>query len=989
MMKNVVKKNQKIPFLFMLMLLACMSASAQFQVKGTVVSANDSEPMIGVTILENGTHNGCITDLNGNYSISVESSNATLEASFIGYKSQTVKVSGRNVINFRLEEDTEVLDEVVVVGYGTMEKKRVTSAITSISADDMMSGLGGATIATALQGKISGLTTTGSASPNASNGYQLRGVASVNAGQGPLVVIDGIPGGDLRAINQEDIQSIDVLKDASAGAIYGTRAAAGVILVTTKKAKEGKTQVNYSCELSIESVRKHLDLLSSQEYIERGLGQDYGYDTDWYKELTRDNPLSQRHVLTISGGTKDLQLYSSLMYSDQQGIVRGDGRTDYSARLNGRYSMWDGVAEISMKAQFRQADRDKRNGSYTFQKAIELNPTIPLWDPENPSNYNVSGPGMGGNSWNPVADIEYKDYSAKDQWFLGDATLKLNLMKGLSVQGTMGLDLRQYQYNLYYSQKHNESVTSSKRGKATHEFSKSLNKSFEAYANYMREFGDHFIDAVAGYSFYENEGTESFEMTNANFTVDGIGPWDMSAGTDLSDGQASMESNKNPRQRLLSFFGRANYSYADKYMATVSYRREGSSKFGKNNRWGNFWSVSGGWRISNETFLRDVRWVNDLKVRLGYGVTGNNGFGNGYTTRMYKANDMWPTNGIWQPGYGSVRNVNPDLKWEEKSELNFGLDFSLFDDRLWGKFDIYHRKVDDMLYEVNAPMPPMVHDTVMKNIGSLENKGWEFELGGDIVRSKNFRYTSSLRLSHNKSKIKRLGDDGYFLDQVTFPSPGNPGTAVRLQNGVEIGQFFVYKYAGLDEDGKWMIYDKNNEIVPAVDGTKSNLVAENKHFVGNAIPKVILSWDHTFRYKNWDLSVFLRSWLDYDVFSQVNMYYGLANDSQLNVLKSAYTRNRNIKDEKILCDYWIDDASFLKIDAINLGYTLDLKRWTRYIQSAKIYLTIRDVAVFTDYNGINPEVDINGLNPGFEYVNNTASMYPQTTRFTLGVQLTF
>lgn len=283
----------------------------------------------------------------------------------------------------------------------------------------------------------------------------------------------------------------------------------------------------------------------------------------------------------------------------------------------------------------------------------------------------------------------------------------------------------------------------------------------------------------------------------------------------------------------------------------------------------------------------------------------------------------------------------------------------------------------------------MVHDTVMKNIGSLENRGWEFELGGDIVHSKNFRYTSSVRLSHNKTRINRLGDDGFFLDEVTFPSPGNPGTAVRLQNGLELGQFFIYKYAGLDENGKWLIYDKNNEIVPAIDGSTSNLIAENKHFVGNAIPKVILSWDHTFKYKNWDLSVYLRSWLDYDVFSQVNMYYGLANDSQLNVLKSAYTRNRNIKDEKILCDYWLDDGSFLKIDAINLGYTLDLRKWTRYIQSAKLYLTIRDLAVFTNYNGLNPEVDINGLYPGFEYVNDTASMYPQTTRFTLGVQITF
>ena len=206
-------------------------------------------------------------------------------------------------------------------------------------------------------------------------------------------------------------------------------------------------------------------------------------------------------------------------------------------------------------------------------------------------------------------------------------------------------------------------------------------------------------------------------MSNYDFPVDGVGPWDMGVGSYLTDGRASMDSNKDPRERLLSMFGRANYSYKDRYMATVSFRREGSSKFGVNNRWGNFWAVSGGWRLSNEAFMRDVGWISDLKVRLGYGVTGNSGFGNGYTTRMYEANDMWPTNGVWQPGYGSIRNINPDLKWEEKSELNFGLDFSLFNDRLWGKFDLYFRQVDDMLYSVNAPMPPMVHDTVMKNIG--------------------------------------------------------------------------------------------------------------------------------------------------------------------------------------------------------------------------------------------------------------------------------
>lgn len=973
----------------LLLTSAALSLQAQTrnQVSGRVTDAA-GEPLVGATVVVVGTTTGTTTDIDGNYAINAPTA-GQLKFSYIGYAEQTVEIGTQSVINITLQDDSQVLKDVVVIGYGTMEKKSVTSSITSIKGDDLTAGMGGSTIATVLQGKVPGLTISGSSSPNSSNGFQLRGVASINASQSPLVVIDGIPGGDMRALIQEDIESIDVLKDASAGAIYGTRAAGGVILITTKRAKQGRVSVNYTGEFSIESIRKYPDLLSSSEYVEYGLGEDYGSDTDWFKELTNELPFSQRHTVSLSGGTEAAQVYTSFMAQDQKGIVIGDNRKDYSGRINARFNLFDGLVEVRANAQFREAERDNRNSSGIFKMAFGLNPTIPLYDPENPSDYNVVGNGISGTSFNPVADIMLRTKNGKDQWLLADATVKINLMKGLSLQGTVGIDKRQYQEYTYVSHDHKESIDNSRRGGASHKFSKDNRVSVEAYANYHRTFAeDHTLDAVAGYSFWQ-AGGESFSMSNYDFPVDGVGPWDMGVGSYLTDGRASMDSSKDPRERLLSLFGRANYSYKDRYMATVSFRREGSSKFGPNNRWGNFWAVSGGWRLSNEAFMRDIRWIDDLKIRLGYGVTGNNGFGNGYTTRMYTANDMWPTNGIWQPGYGSVRNINPDLKWEEKSELNVGFDFALFDNRLWGKFDLYYRQVNDMLYNVNAPMPPMVHDTVMKNIGSLENRGWEFELGGDIVRSKNFRYTSSVRLSHNKTRINRLGDDGFFLDEVTFPSPGNPGTAVRLQNGLELGQFFIYKYAGLDENGKWLIYDKNNEIVPAIDGSTSNLIAENKHFVGNAIPKVILSWDHTFKYKNWDLSVYLRSWLDYDVFSQVNMYYGLANDSQLNVLKSAYTRNRNIKDEKILCDYWLDDGSFLKIDAINLGYTLDLRKWTRYIQSAKLYLTIRDLAVFTNYNGLNPEVDINGLYPGFEYVNDTASMYPQTTRFTLGVQITF
>jgi len=478
-------------------------------------------------------------------------------------------------------------------------------------------------------------------------------------------------------------------------------------------------------------------------------------------------------------------------------------------------------------------------------------------------------------------------------------------------------------------------------------------------------------------------------MTNADFSIDGVGPWDMADGTWLNDGRASMNSNKDPRERLLSVFGRVNYSYDDKYLFQASIREEGSSKFGPNNRWGTFWAASGGWRVSSEEFMKDISWISDLKVRLGYGVTGNNGFGNGYSTRQYKSYLSWslPTGGFVS-SYGSAENINPDLKWEEKHEINAGFDFSFFDNRLWGKFDYYVRNVKDLLYDTSVPQPPYIYSTMMKNIGSLQNKGYEFEIGGDIIRTKDFVWSTSLRYSHNKSRIKDMGAD-FYLDMEKFPSPGNPGYAVRLQNNSDIGQFYVYKYAGLSEDGKWLIYDKNNEIVLAQDGNVNNLVDENKHFIGNAIPKAIIAMDHTIRWNNWDLSVYLRSWLDFDVYSQVNMYYGLQRPDQYNVLKMAYTKNKDINDEKILTDYFIEDGSFLKIDAINLGYTFDLVKYDLPLSKAKLYCTIKDVATFTKYTGIDPEVNINGLAPGIEYISDTSSMYPKTTRFTFGVQLNF
>ncbi|MGN0189471.1 MAG: SusC/RagA family TonB-linked outer membrane protein [Candidatus Cryptobacteroides sp.] len=967
----------------------CNLSYAQTRTLTGKITDVTGEPLAGASVLVEGTSNGAGADADGNYSITAKEGDV-LCFSFIGFTDKKIRLANQSVLNVMLNEDNFSLEETVVIAYGTLEKKQVTSSITSLKADDLTAGLGGSTIATALVGKIPGLTISGTSSPNSENNFQLRGVASVNADKSPLVVIDGIPGGDFRALNTEDIESIDVLKDASAGAIYGTRAAGGVILVTTKKAREGRVSASYTGEFSTEVIKRRPDMLTSDEYIEYGLGTDYGSDTNWYNALLNEYAFSHRHHLSVSGGTKAARVYASFTASDQKGIVIGDSRTDLSGRINAHFSMFDDRVEIKANAEYRNAKRDRRNSAGTFNTALMLNPTIPLMNPDNELLYNVSGAGFGGSDFNPVADIELRENIGRDQWLLADAQLKVRIWDGLSATATVGLDKRMYYQYKYVSAEHKESIDNARNGSAYHGYDAQDRYNVEAYLSYDKMFGDHSVNAVAGYSFYQHNGREKFNATNYDFTVDGIGPWDLGSGTWLNEGKAEMESNKAPRERLLSIFARVNYSYASRYMVQASYRREGSSKFGPNHRWGNFWAVSAGWRISAESFLKDVEWLSDLKVRAGYGVTGNNGFDTGYSTRQYKSYATWPAPGYgYLPTYGTAKNINPDLKWEEKGEVNVGLDFAFFGNRLWGKFDWYNRKVKDLLYEVNVPQPPYIYSTMMKNIGTLRNIGYEFEIGGDLVRAKDFTWSTALRFSNNRSTITDMGAD-FILDQVKFPSPGNPGYAVRLTNGSEIGQFFVYKYAGLTDDGKWLIYNKDNEVVPAKDGSVNNLVEENKHYVGNAIPKAILAWDHNFRWKSLDLSIYLRSWLDFDVYNQMEMYYGLQRQDGYNVLRTAYTKNKDIKDEKILCDYFIEDGSFLKIDAINLGYTLPLQKYNIYLSKLRIYLTVRDVATFTKYSGMDPEVNINGLNPGFEYIkNDSSSLYPRTCRFTLGVQLTF
>ncbi len=899
------KKNKKglIALLLIICFIGFFPYSAMGQNKISVsgsVTDKTGEPLIGVSVAVVGNErNGVVTDIDGKYSLSAPP-DGILKFSYVGHIPTEEKVGGKTIINVQLKEDTKLLKEVVVVGYGTMEKRMVTSSISSIKGDALPKGVGGSSIESVLKGKISGMNIVGTSSPNSSNSIQLRGIASVNAGKGPLIVIDGVPGGDLRSLNQEDIESIDVLKDASAGAIYGTRAAGGVILVTTKQAKDGPVKVTYTAELSMETVRNKPDILSAEEYLEKGLGTDWEAREDWYDAVLRDNPISNRHVVNVSGGGENARVYTTFMMQDQKGISLGDGRSDYSGRINANFRAMEGFLEIKTHAEYRKAKRDKRSSIGMYRMTIRMNPTIPIYDNENQSGYNVDGHGLTADDFNPVADVKLKQRGGTDTWLLSDITAKLNISSDLSLSGTFGYQEKQWQYNNYVSAYHNESTRNNRRGEANLGYSKTYDKSIEVYANYNKTIKEHQLGITTGYSFWQRDQF-SFSMTNYDFPVNGLGPWDAGSGSWLNavgGNKAAMESEREPRERLLALFGRANYSFKDKYMAMLSIRHEGSSKFGKDNRWGNFWAISGGWTISNEDFMKEIGFINDLKIRVGYGVTGNNDFTPGKTVRMYSSNGYFtnPEHSTgWGLVYGSKHNVNNELKWEEKSETNLGLDYTLFDGRLFGKFDLYQRKVSDLLYNVAVAQPPAIHAETLKNIGDLKNTGWELEIGGIPVKTNTFSWTTSIRMSQNKTKIGNMGNVGTITPGDGFPSPGSPGNPFRLEDGVKLGQFFMKKYAGIDENGKFLVYNKDGEVIEASKSTN-----DDRQYIGNSIPQLYLSWDHTFSYRNWDLSLYLRSHLNFDVFNMADMYYGIPSGKDgNNRLKSAYEGERaRITDEQ-------------------------------------------------------------------------------------------
>lgn len=947
------------------------------------VSDEQGEPLIGVSVKLKGTSQGVATDLDGNFTITIPGQNSILEFTYISFVRKEIVVGNNTTLNVVLQPDVQALSEVVVVGYGTMDKKEVTSSISHVSGDELAT-VGSNDPLMKLQGKVAGLTiqNTGASDPNSTAGIQLRGAttrSTADAATGPLIVIDGVPGGNLLSVNENDIASIDILKDGAASAIYGTRASNGVILITTKRGVGGDPTLSYNGFASIDMPTMTLKPLTSTEWREIGRGTDYGYDTNWMDEITNDFASTHKHTISISGGSDRTTYRGTVDYQDSKGLDIRSNRQQYGARLNINHTSKSGLYDIILNVAPRFVKRNDANRD-AFTQALNLNPTMPVMNPDNPAAYYEPG---GFVEYNPVEQLKLQEVGRESKSLDWNGTFKLNPFPNFNTQVQLAqVSSDDFQFEFSPSTMTTQ-IKNGNKGTASREYSKRDQYSFEWLANYSLNLNKHSFRflGVYSYQYFVNSGLNA---NNRDFSSDALSYNNLDNGTyNLVAGRNGFGTNKSDN-KLISFRARVNYSYEDKYMMTASLTRDGSSRFGENNKWGYFPGVSLGWRLSSEPFLKDVSWLSDLKLRGDYGETGNQeALGNYASLARYQGFSQYMYEGSYIQVWGPSNNVNPDLKWEKLKNWNIGLDFSLFQNKVGGSFNYYSRRAVDLLGSYNAPMPPNIVTTTVANVGEMTSNGLEIELTAKLVDRDDFSYNVSFNGATLNSVFKSFSNDLYqgqsFVDQLNMPAPGSPGTIQRLQEGKRLGMFYFWKYAGVDDDGNIMIYNKAGDAVPASAATQ-----DDKDFVGNGQPKFVAGMTHAIRYKKWDASASLRGNFGYDIFNVHEFYYALQAAAQnANVLPEAYTRNAHIKGEKLLVDYFLEKGDFLKLDVVTLGYTFDFKK----INSVRLYASTRNLLTFTKFQGIDPDLyPINGQNPG---VVNNQRYYPSTTQFLMGLQVTF
>lgn len=986
-------RTKLILMLFVAMIFQTNSFAGYLQqttktISGVVTDAN-SMPLPGVNVVVQGTSNGTQTDMDGNFTLEGVSPDEVLVFSFLGFQTIERSVGDQDQFNVSLQEDAQDLDEVVVVGYGTQTRKEITSSVASVKEEDFNQG-GVSNPMELIQGKVAGLNITRPQgnNPNSETNIQLRGVTSLTGTRSPLIVIDGIPGGNLDLVQQNDIQSIDVLKDGSAAAIYGTRGNAGVILITTKKGRAGEPQFTYNTYFQREFVDEKPKYLSAGQFrdlIGEGLvgsDQDLGYSTNLYDELINKDNLSQYHNFAATGGGENSSYRASLYYNDAQGIAKQNGREQFGGRLSVEQTGFQDRLHFiaNLAANFNKANLlGGQPGD--FEQAIQRNPTAPLRN-EDGTYYET----QAYNNYNPLSRLDHRINERDQQTMSGDARLSFDITDDLSISGFGSYvrdtyNDREYRSTLDWDQRENSSYQG--MGYAHKDNRLEWSKTFEGTINYDTTFGDdHTLGAIAGYS-YQYTTLETYNVNNNGFTTDGFLDWNLGAGSAINNTQLprpGMGSFKEDNT-LVGFFGRVNYSFRDKYFAQVIFRREGSSRFGANHKWGNFPAASVGWTLSEEEFMSGIDEINNLKLRVGYGVTGNQGIPNYQSLVSLGTGGVYPQDGVYYQTYGAARNPNPDLKWEQKKEWNFGLDFTLLDYRLSGSIDVYNRLTTDLLYNYTAQQPSFVRDQIYTNVGELRNTGFEVFISAVPVQTTDFEWSSDLTFSVQNNELEQLSNDTFQANWLEFgglPSPGNLGPAIRLEEGGEIGNFYGKRFAGFTDAGEWLFYKADGTT-----GMASEMNDNDLTVLGNGVPKVNASWGNTFRYKNFDLSIFLRGKFGFDILNTKDLYFGNKKWLPNNLLESAITTHADLDDDPQYSDYYIEKGDFIKIDNLTLGYNFNIQ--SEYLRSLRLYVTGRNLVTFTDYSGIDPELEDTGFTTGID----GRGFYPRTKSWTLGLNVGF
>lgn len=990
--KNTCMK-QFILYAYLLLIASSALAQQTRQITGVVKDVS-GEPVIGANVIVKGTTAGSITDSDGKFAIAAPA-NSVLVISYIGFIAREVEPGSRSALEITLAEDNLALDEVVIIGYGTQRKGDVTSAVGSVKRENFAAGM----IKDAgqlIQGRIAGLTVTNpSGNPVSGASVSLRGNTTVfGSSSSPLILIDGVPG-DFATVAPEDIESVDVLKDGSAAAIYGTRGTNGVILISTRKAKgDNINRVEYHSYLSTSAIARKPEMATAADYRRqiqdgaRDAAWDLGHTTDWIDEIMR-TPLSHVHNLSLRGGNSNTNYVMNLNFRSLQGIMKRSDKEEFQGRAEINHNMLDDKVKINFtiignKTGYTSTADGGSFNNVVFRQALIHNPTEPVANADG-SWYENTGIFEYDN---PLGRLYESDgmQDITQLRFNGDITV--NPIKDLTLKALFSYDKTHRNGGYYETKRHVSTLRDNRNGYAAVGGSTNLAKLMELTAQYAKTADDHNFSLLAGYSYQGTDYTNQYEQ-NWDFPTDLYSYNNIGTGAALKEGLAVQFSDRL-KTNLVGFFGRMSYAYKNRYLLMAAIRHEeGSQLAGTNNEWGTFPSVSLGWRITEESFMQSQTIFNDLKLRAGYGVTGSLPGSSFLGMSMLGYDAYFYYDGKWIQSLKPVQNANPDLKWEEKRETNIGLDFSILKGRISGSVDRYKRDIHDLLYDYAVPSPPNLYNTTRANVGKMSNTGWEVTANFIPVQSQSAAWSSTVTFSTNSNKLESLSNDLYQASSDYFMT-GWIQEPVKIEShivkvGEPIGNFYGFKVIDVDDQGKWIYEDKDGN---AVEYDKFSHAFEDKKVIGNGLPKFHLGWTNSVRYNNWDASVSMRGAFGFQIINVARMFYENRSRQDWNRLKSAYDPVFGKAQLSSLCaeeynSYYVEDGDYWKIDNLSAGY--NFKSIGKYIKGMRLYLSGQNLLTFTGYKGVDPEVSVSGLNPGYD----NRDQYPNVRSFTIGVNIIF